>query len=64
MAVEFAGAEEMPQAFFGACGLLAKGAGEVALVLVAVHGGSFTPSLTLPARGREPDVQTQFNAKR
>jgi hypothetical protein len=49
----------VPQAFFGIGGLVAERAGKVALVVVRVHANLFTPSLTLPASGREPEEQSE-----
>ena len=38
VAVDLAGAQEEPEVLFGACGLIAVSAGEVALVSVSIHG--------------------------
>jgi hypothetical protein len=55
VATEFFCAEKVPESFFSWCGFVAKRAGEVVLRFVSVHVRWFTPSLALPARGREPD---------
>jgi hypothetical protein len=40
VAVNLAGAQVEPETLFGACGLIAKATGKVALIAVAVHGGT------------------------
>ena len=43
VATEVLCAEIVPEAFFGWCGFVAEGAGEVALGFVAVHGAYLPP---------------------
>jgi hypothetical protein len=51
VAAEFVGTQEMPKTFFRIGGFVAERAGEVALLIIAVHGFDFPPPNPTPPRG-------------